>query len=381
MKNTCLLIQSYIRRNRIAVLISVICGFVLCLIIYLMGQYVGNTTLTRIKIGVVDYDKSLLSDDFKSYLSEELDYQLIEHDSYDYLSELLIEKDISSIIEIPEGFYDTFAKGQDGHIQITSTDDFENAAFLEAYMNSYLAGIRLLSKGAEGDKQAFEEMIDSYREEEIPISKASAFDLDMERYRQMEGFRNTVGFFLMILFGLGMVLAFMINDDRANGIYNRITITPVKPVQYITGNSIFGLFLYLIMVVIYCGYISLAGIDIGFPVYKLFLLMLLISVFVICFIIDVSIVVRSKSALSSLIIGFSTLGAILGGAYFPIDMAPESLQNLARILPHYWFMDSIRKLMDNPMTDISTNILILALFTVLSFLIGAVLFSQNYKKG
>src|SRR5690606_13307441 len=118
--------------------------------IYLMGQYVSNATLSKIEIGVLDYDNSILSKDFKSYLSEELDYKLIEHDSYDYLSGLLIDKNISSIIEIPSGFYNTFASGNDGNIVITSTDDFENAAFLEAYMNSYLAGIKLLSISAEG---------------------------------------------------------------------------------------------------------------------------------------------------------------------------------------------------------------------------------------
>ena len=145
MKNICHLIKSNLFRNRIAILLSVFSGVLLSLLIYLMGQYVSNATLSKIKIGVLDYDNSILSKDFKSYLSEELDYKLIEHDSYDYLSGLLIDKNISSIIEIPSGFYNTFASGNDGNIVITSTDDFENAAFLEAYMNSYLAGIKLLS--------------------------------------------------------------------------------------------------------------------------------------------------------------------------------------------------------------------------------------------
>lgn len=381
MKNICLLIWSYIRRNRIAVILSALSGLLLCLVIYLIGQYVGSVTLTKIKIGVMDYDKSILSGDFKEYLSDELDYELIENDSYDYLSELLIDKSISSIIEIPEGFYDTFASGEVGNILITSTDDFENAAFLEAYMNSYLSGIRLLSKGAEGDREVFERLIAEYKKVEIPISNSSAFDFDVEKYKSKEGFHNTVGFFLMIIFALGMVLSFMISNDRSNGIYNRITITPVKPAQYIAGNAIFGLILSLIMVVIYCGYISLADIYIGFPVYKLFLLMILFSLFVTCFIIDASLLIRSKNGLSAFIMGFCTVGAILGGAYFPIDMAPENLQNLARILPQFWFMDTVRKLMYDPSTNVSSNILVLVLFTVLSFLVGAVLFSQNYKKG
>ena len=150
MKNTCMLVKSYLKRNRLAVILSIICGLLLCFLIFLMGSFVEDVLLSKHQVGVMDYDNSILSKDFKSYLTEELNYELIEHDSYDYLSEMLIDKSISSIIEIPEGFYDTFASGRDGNIIITSTDDFENAAFLEAYMNSYLAGIRLLSVSAEG---------------------------------------------------------------------------------------------------------------------------------------------------------------------------------------------------------------------------------------
>lgn len=381
MKNINLLIKSNMKRNRMAIILSVLSGILLSLLIYLMGQFVGSVALSRIEIGVIDYDSSILSKDFKSYLSEELDYRLVEHESYDYLSELLIDKSISSIIEIPDGFHRTFASGQDGNIIITTTDDFENAAFLEAYMNSYLAGVKLISVSAEGNQEAFDRFIREYKEVEVPIAKAKAFDMDLEQFRQREGFRNTIGFFLQIMFALGLVFSFMIIDDRRSGVYNRITVTPVKPVHYIAGNSIFGLILLMIEVVIYCGYIAIKDIDIGFPVYKLFFLMLLLSFFITCFIVGSSILIKSKSGMMVLIMAYSTVGAILGGAYFPIDMSPERLQNLARILPQYWFMDAVTKLMNNPIADISSNIIIMVLFTVLAFLIGAVLFSQNYKRG
>ncbi len=381
MKNIFLLVKSYMKRNRMAIFLSVFSGVLLSLLIYLMGQFAGSVAMSKIEIGVMDYDKSILSTDFKSYLSDELDYKLVEHESYEYLSELLIDKSISSIIEIPDGFYDMFASGQDGNITITATDDFENAAFLEAYMNSYLAGVKLLSISAKGDNGVFDRLISEYKEIEIPISKAKAFDMDIEQFRQREGFRNTIGFFLQIMFALGVVLSFMIIDDRISGVYDRITVTPVKPVHYIAGNSIFGVILLMIEVVIYCGYIAIKDIDIGFSVYKLFILMLLLSIFVTCFIVGSSILIKSKSGVTILIMGFSTVGSILGGAFFPIDMSPEMLQNLARILPQYWFMDAVTKLMDNPIADISSNIIILILFTVLAFLVGAVSFSQNNKRG
>ncbi|HHT87888.1 MAG TPA: ABC transporter permease [Clostridiales bacterium] len=379
MKNAFILIKSYFVRNRLAALLSVVSGVALCFLIYLMGGFVKDASLSKNGIGVIDYDNSILSADFKSYLADELDYELIEHDSYDYLTELLIDKSISSIIEIPEGFYDTFASGKDGNIIATYTDDFENAAFLEAYINSYLSGIRMLSVGATGEQNTFNTLLTEYKEMNTSIFKAKAYELDIEKFSQKEGFRNTIGFFLQIIFALGMIISFVIIDDRISGIYNRITITPVKPVQYIAGISVFGFILSMIMCAIYCGFIEVVGIDIGFPIYKLFLLMMLLSFFIICFVVDASLLIMSKSGVLSLIMGYSTLGAILGGAYFPIDFAPESFQSMAKVLPQFWFMDTVRKLLDNPLADVTYNVVILCLFSILAFLIGAVLFSQNYK--
>ena len=107
--------------------------------------------------------------------------------------------------------------------------------------------------------------------------------------------------------------------------------------------------------------------------------MMLLSFFIICFVVDASLLIMSKSGVLSLIMGYSTLGAILGGAYFPIDFAPESFQSMAKVLPQFWFMDTVRKLLDNPLADVTYNVVILCLFSILAFLIGAVLFSQNYK--
>lgn len=381
MRNICLLIKSYFKRNRSVVILSILGGLVLCLMIYFMGDYTASVFLAKVKVGVMDYDNSLLSENFKYYLTEELDYDLIENENYDYLSKLLIDKEISAIIEIPEGFFNKFSLGENQKITITSTDDYENAAFLEAYLTSYMASIRMLSVSSGGDKETFIHFINEHKNNYNPIYKDRAYNLNQKEFKDKEGFKNTIGFYFMIVFALAMVVSYIIVDDKGTGVYNRITVTPVKPFHYVAGNSLFGFFLLLLETLIYCGFIAVKNIKIGFPVYKLIYLNLLFSFFIICFVIDISLVLKSKKGISLLIMGFSTLGSILGGAFFPIDMAPENLQSLAKILPHFWIMDAFNKLMVNPSANIKSNIIILILFTVLAFLVGGVLYTQNYKRG
>jgi ABC-2 type transport system permease protein len=379
MKNIILLTKTNIRRNKLALFLSVTGAVLLCLILYSIGDMIASGELADVSVGVIDYDNSALSEDFKVYMTENLHYNLLENDTYDELSAELIDKDISVIIEIPEDFYEKYASGETENIIVTSTDDFENAAFVQAYINNYLGSIRILSKAAEGNKESFNQLLSENQKHNITVSQTAAVEIDHKEYANRSGFINSVGFYLMFISAISLLITFMVLDDRNCGVYNRIQISPVKPIQYIVGTGVFGLFLCFLQIALYGGYIYVMDIKTGVPMYLLLLLMGLFSLFTVCFSLAIAVVMNSKNAMTSIVIGVSTIGCILGGAYFPIDLAPKNLQNLARVLPQYWFMDAFRRLQSDITANVLPNITILALFSILSLLIGAVMFSQNYK--
>jgi ABC-2 type transport system permease protein len=379
MKNIWLLTKTNIKRNVFAVILSVIGAAMLCLILYSMGDMVADLTVAKVSIGLIDNDQSKLSKDFKGYLTEQLDYELLENYTYDKLSSELIEKNISVIIEIPEDFYEQYVSGNKKEITITSLEDYENAAFLQVYINNYLSNISILSKSASGNQGTFDKLLTDYNKEEIMITQSAAQTIDTEALTGQAGFINSVGFYLMFIFSISVVLSFMVLDDRLSGVFSRIQATPVKPIQYVIGTGIFGIFICFIQIALYSAYIYFMDVQIGFSIWILVLMMSLFSLFTVSFSLAVSLALKSKNAITSIIIGFSTVGCILGGAYFPLDMSPKTLQNLARVLPQFWFMDAFRRLQADITANIYPNILILVLFIVLSLLIGAVLFSQNYK--
>lgn len=379
MKNIWLVTKTNIKRNLLAIFLSVAGAAMLCLILYTMGDMVADKTLEKVSIGLIDGDQSILSEDFKDYLTAQLDYIIIENYTYDRLATELIEKNISVIIEIPKDFYEQFALGNKKDITVTSLDDYENEAFLEVYINNYLSSIRILASSASGDQEVFDKLLSDYKKNEISITQSAAKTMDREALTGQQGFINSVGFYLMFIFSISILLSFMIVDDRLSGVFSRIQATPVKPIQYIVGSGIFGMFLCLIQIGLYCGYIFFMDIPIGFSIRYLVLFMSLFSLFTVCFSLAVPLALKSKNAITSIIIGFSTVGCILGGAYFPLEMSPKTLQNIARVLPQFWFMDAFRRLQADVTANISSNIIVLILFTVLAFLIGAVLFSQNYK--
>jgi len=379
MKNIWIITKTNIKRNLLAVILSVVGAAMLCLILYSMGDMVTDMTVAKVSIGLIDNDKSDLSNDFKGYLMEQLDYDILENYTYDELATELIEKNISVIIEIPEDFYEQYASGNKKELIVTSLEDYENAAFLQVYINNYLSSISLLASSASGNKVTFDKLLSDYNKEDITITQTVAQTIDKKTLTGQAGFINSIGFYLMFIFSISVLLSFMVLDDRLSGVFYRVQATPVKPIQYIIGSGIFGMFICFIQIGLYCGYIYVMKIQIGFSLWILVLFMCLFSLFTVCFSLAVALALKSKNAITSIIIGFSTIGCILGGAYFPLDMSPKTLQNLARVLPQFWFMDAFRNLQADITANIYPNIIILTLFTVLSLLIGAVLFSQNYK--
>lgn len=377
MKNIWLLMKTNIKRNVLALLITCISAGMLCLILYFMGEL---TTDEKITLGVIDYDKSILSEDFKSYLTEQLDYSVMEDYPYDELATELLDKNISAIIEIPDNFYEEYASGRQGKLIVTSTQDYENAAFLEIYMNSYLNSILILAQGAQGEEESFRHLLTEYDKGEIKLSQTSALEMDETKQKQSEGFIYSIGFYLMIIFGLSLIIAFMLVDDRSSGVFHRIQATPVKPIEYIIGSGIFGLLLCGVQIGLYTLFVVIMKLHIGVPIWSLVLMMGLYALFTICFTLAISLAFPSKNAVSSILIGFSTFGCIIGGAYFPLDMAPESLQKFSKIVPQYWFMDALRNLQNDITANITPNIIVISLYSILFLLIGAVLFAQNYKQ-
>jgi len=379
MKNIWLLTKTNIKRNLAIVFIAIIGAAGLCFMISAMGRLTLEFTIDKPKIGIIDNDNSILSKDLKSYLTDKLHYEIMENFTYDEYSTELIEKHISVIIEVPKDFYNQSSLGNMPELIITTLDDYENAAFVQSYLNSYMSSIHILSDNAGGNKAIFDQLFHNYQLENTEITQTSATTVDKKAIADQGGFLQSIGFFMMFIFAISLVLTYMIQDDRLSGVFQRIQVTPVKPIQYIIGSALFGIFVCFVMVSIYCGYIKIMDINTGMPFALVVTIMSLFSLFTVGFSLAIALFFQTKNAVTSIVIGFSTIGCILGGAYFPLEMSPPSLQNLARILPQFWFMDTCRSLQANANANVLPNLIVLSLFTVLTYLIGAVLFSQHYK--
>ena len=387
MKNILLLILNSMRRNKIAVFSACVCAFALCLLMTLFGNIEGDSAITQIKIGVIDQDNTELSEDFKSYLTDTLHMELIENPSYDEMSTMLINKRISVIVEVPANFENAVVNGQPEDLITTALNDFENAAFVDVYLNSYMNSVALLGDCAGGDRDVFHQLLVESKNQQISVQSTAVPKLGygladdgitfINDSVYADAYRACMGFYLMFGFMFAISIAFMIYDDRSSGIFERIQSTPVTSLQYIVGSTLFGVINGLLIIVLFFGFLLLTQTEIGVPYGSAILLMVLVMLIQVGFAMMIALLCKSKSAVLTVIFAYGTFGSMIGGAWFPIEFGPDSLQKLAKTTPHYWFMEAFGKMQENVDANIVPNIIVLVLFIVLVYLVSAIRFAQN----
>ncbi len=91
------------------------------------------------------------------------------------------------------------------------------------------------------------------------------------------------------------------------------------------------------------------------------------------------IVLKKGDPLSWLII---SLNFILGGAFFPVDLFPEWLQNIANFIPAKYALDALRLtiLKGYSLSQVGSHVLILTLLCIVLFPISLLLLNLSVKK-
>ena len=107
--------------------------------LYYCGRPIANvfSVNDKIDIALSDNDNSELSAMLKSYLSDRINMNIIE-DGKEKFNDKLINRDVSAIIEIPQGFEKNVIGGKDVKIKSTTLDDYENGAYISVYIEGFM---------------------------------------------------------------------------------------------------------------------------------------------------------------------------------------------------------------------------------------------------
>ena len=354
-----------------AVAVSVGVALIVISVINSVGSDAG-----AIKLGFIDRDGSIVSAGFARYLADDLGIELVLSDNADEMNTELVEKHISGLIEVPAGFEAGLLAGDPDPVLLTFMDDYANESFSRGYIDSYMQSLGVVSMAAGGDGGALESLLELTGEKSVPVA---AFEKDVEAVREQadkDGYRLMVGFFMMFSFIMSISIATMLFSDRTEGTYRRIKAGRVTSFEYVSSVAAIGALLMLLIGAPSIAIYALSGSDPGVPITATIGLCVAFSLFVIAFGLLIGLVMPGHGGIVALIVAVTTISSMLGGAWFPIDMAPKFFQAMGHFTPQFWFFEAVSAWQTGSGSPAGPTLIIL-LAAALCFVLAGVQFTSN----
>jgi ABC-2 type transport system permease protein len=301
----------------------------------------GGSETEAFRLGFIDRDGSAASKDMAAYFEDSLGVGLVKTKDRNELNSDLMNKRISGIAEVPEGFQSALLAGEPKPVALTFLDDYANEAFVRGYFEAYMGSVSVLSTAADGDAASFDEMLEETRVSEPSVGTARKDAKLARQEADKEAYWFILGYFMMFSFMMSIVMAQMLHADRLDGTFRRIKASSVTSVEYVA--SIEGIGFVIALLIEGPGLLiwHLTGSYAGVPFGVTALMLLAFAVLVNSFAIFIGIVMPSFSGIVAVCVAVSTITSMLGGAWFPIEFAPPLFQSLSKFTPQYWVREAI----------------------------------------
>jgi ABC-2 type transport system permease protein len=185
---------------------------------------------------------------------------------------------------------------------------------------------------------------------------------------------------LTIFFGSVMTTGSAIAEEKESGTLVRMMMTPISKRSVILGKTIYQLILELAKAVIL---ILVAYFLVGFRINGSWLLVALVLVLFTLGGVGMGIILSTKAdsmeSFDQLAMLVTMPSMFLTGVFFPLSSAPVWMQYLARCVPLTYAIDAMRTIMvkGQDLNAISYDLMILALFAIITFTLGVRLFRRE----
>ncbi len=188
-----------------------------------------------------------------------------------------------------------------------------------------------------------------------------------------------VMFIMMIVLTSGALSLFL---ERKTGVLKRLTAAPISRPQLVFGKWL-GKWLLATSQLIYGMVMGSLLFNIHWGEHWLMIFILLLSWAAACagFSVLMGSLAKNEGQINTIPIVVSMLLAALGGCWWPIEVAPEWMQQLALFLPTGWVMDALHKLMyfGGDLADVMTHQLALYALAVVALYFAFTKFNHEVK--
>lgn len=337
-------------RNRQYIFFSLLLPIV---ILGIVGLNDGESN--PIEIGLVDNSSSVISDNFKTKLSTNHLFNIIESDE-ETLRKELIKGDLMLILVIPEDM-----ESHDQTTNIKLLVDKSQIQFIESIkpiLNQALLNI------------------------EREITKEDAmFDLTIEDVKSRS--QNYLDFLLpgiMAFMLMNLSIAgsgFNVVEFRRKGILKRLFVTPIKPIDFVSAIVVARMIIVLGQLTAIFGFaLLILDAHIIGSIMHLYLVIIIGILMFLTLGFSIGSLAKTQESVGILASIFIYPQLVMSGVFFPLETLPEYIQPIAKILPLTLVADAMRSIASDGLTLFQTylDLVGIGIWAVIGTLVSTKLF-------
>jgi ABC-2 type transport system permease protein len=345
---------------------------------------------TRFAVLVVDEDQSQLSVDFIANLETSAIIRPVTATAADAAT-LFDDGDAPVLLTIPAGFGDSLLAGEATNLSLrTAPGDTSVLAVQQALqaatgraslavstaLSSVSAAEAIEPFSDEAARQTyFQQSLDMAQElaaeppVRLEVTQGANVNPQTATGSEQASSGQLVGWVLLTLIGAAELLV----NERLGGTLRRLLVTPTPKATImlgkITGRLALGLLQMTLLIVIGA---LVFKVNWGRSPAALIVIMLTFALAAVAFGVMLGALVRTRSQANGLTLLSGLLMAALGGAWWPLEITPQSYQTAVKILPTTWAMLGFKDVIIRgaSLTDILPEAGILLLFAALFFAVG-----------
>jgi len=340
-------------------------SFIILLPLFFMSfAFIGQEFTT--KAAVIDKDQTRLTGLLKESLASRAKLLSVGEAE---MEKKLAEMKLDYVLVIEKGFTDALIRGEGGKVKGVSIAESNLSGPVHAYLEQWLRHASMLSRAAGHEAGAFYAALERYAgEPRIGLKTVQLSDEGASTTRRV------MGFMVLAMMFSSVFIALKIVQDKANHTLLRTMVAPV-PLRSYMAQTVAALLLVSLVQITVILLVLRYGLRLymGDSAFRFFVLMAAFSLVSVSLGILVS--SFSRNIVQAALFGFCVIPplAMLGGAYFPLDWAPEMIKTLSRFDPVTWMLQGVERLLhDQPLVAIGREISVLLLFALVFFLLGTV---------
>lgn len=341
-----------------------------------------STTFTNSKpsVLIVNQDENVgLTKNLIDYIKDNSEIKKIAN-SESARDDAIFYRDVNYIIYIPKGYRKDILNGKNVSINIKSSKDF-NSNLADMILSRYLKVQSIYSEDIKDEKELIE-AINNNLSNKANVEITSK--VDKSYFSNLANYFNFASYSIMAV--TIYIICLVLSSFNEQTISKRIITSSMnykKHNRLILYSSFIYSFIVWILYVILGTILLKANIfDIRFLLFSLNALLFTFTTLTLSLLI--STLIKNKGAITGIVNVVSLGSAFLCGAFVPVEFLPNTVLNIAHILPAYWYIDSNNLLANIEIINLANlenilfNSLILISFSILFIILNNII--SGYKR-